>query len=73
MLFSVYTQYAQTYNYNIVEVYYIHGIAGSDFDKKTLITLNGGGSWTRNFRSYTATIPQTAFNITGSYMYSYSM
>ena len=38
---------------------------GLDFDRKTLITLNGGGPWTRNFRSYTATLPQTAFNITG--------
>ena len=26
-----------------------------------------GVTWTRIFRSYTATIPQTAFNITGSY------
>lgn len=39
---------------------------GSDFDKKTLISLNGGGAWTRNFRSYSATLPKTAFNFTGT-------
>ncbi len=39
--------------------------SGSTMDRKTLITLNGGGPWTRNFRSYSATIPNTAFNMTG--------
>ncbi len=38
---------------------------GSTVDRKTLITLNGGGQWTRNFRSYSATLPKTCFNITG--------
>lgn len=38
---------------------------GSTVDCKTLITLNGGGQWTRNFRSYSAAMPNTSFNITG--------
>ena len=28
-------------------------------------TLNGGGSWSRNFKNYSATVERTAFNITG--------
>ncbi len=39
--------------------------SGSTVDRKTLITLNGGGQWTRNFRSYSAALPKTSFNITG--------
>ena len=31
-------------------------------DRKTLITLNGGSSWSRN---YTASMSQTAFNMSG--------
>ncbi len=38
---------------------------GSTVDRKTLLTLNGGGAWSRNFRSYSASVPKTAFNITG--------
>ncbi len=39
--------------------------SGSTVDRKTLITLKGGGQWTRNFRSYSAALPRTSFNITG--------
>ncbi len=38
---------------------------GSTVDRKTLLTLNGGGAWSRNFRTYSASVPKTAFNITG--------
>ena len=38
---------------------------GSTIDRKTLLTLNGGGSWSRNFKNYSATVEKTAFNITG--------
>ena len=38
---------------------------GSTIDRKTLLTLNGGGSWLRNFKNYSATVEKTAFNITG--------
>ena len=34
-------------------------------DRKTLLTLNGGAAWTRNFKSYTGRIEKTAFNVTG--------
>ena len=37
----------------------------STVDRKTLLTLNGGGSWSRNFKSYSAHIDKTAFNVTG--------
>ena len=37
----------------------------STMDRKTLLTLNGGGAWARNFKSYTGRISKTAFNITG--------
>ena len=37
---------------------------GSTIDRKTLLTLNGGGSWSRNF-NYSATVKINAFNITG--------
>ena len=37
----------------------------STMDRKTLLTLNGGGAWTRNFKSYSSSIKQTAFNVTG--------
>ena len=37
----------------------------STIDRKTLLTLNGGGSWSRNFKSYSAHIDKTAFNVTG--------
>lgn len=52
-----------SYNYHFT----YQSNVGSDFDKKTLIALNGGGPWTRNFRSYSATLPKTAFNFTGTY------
>ena len=39
--------------------------SGSVMDRKTLITLNGGTSWTRNYRNYSASMPNTAFNISG--------
>ena len=38
---------------------------GSTIDRKTLLTLNGGGSWSRNFKNYSATVEKTAFNIMG--------
>ena len=34
-------------------------------DQKTFITLNGGGSWTRNHRNYSTSMSKTAFNICG--------
>ena len=37
----------------------------STVDRKTLLTLNGGGSWSQNFKSYSATMEKTAFNVTG--------
>ena len=39
--------------------------SGSVMDRKTLITLNGGSSWTRNYRNYSASMSKTAFNISG--------
>ena len=39
--------------------------SGSVMDRKTLITLNGGSSWSRNYRNYSASMSQTAFNISG--------
>ena len=39
--------------------------SGSVMDRKTLITLNGGSSWSRNYRNYTASMSQTAFNMSG--------
>ena len=38
---------------------------GSTIDRKTLLTLNGVASWSRNFKNYSATVEKTAFNITG--------
>lgn len=37
----------------------------STVDRKTLLTLNGGGSWGRNFKSYSGHMQSTALNITG--------
>ena len=37
----------------------------STVDRKTLLTLNGGGSWSQNFKSYSAAMVKTAFNVTG--------
>ena len=37
----------------------------STMDRKTLLTLNGGGAWTRNFKSYSSSVKKTAFNVTG--------
>ena len=39
--------------------------SGSVMDRKTLITLNGGSSWSRNYRNYSASMSQTAFNMAG--------
>lgn len=39
--------------------------SGSVMDRKTLITLNGGSSWSRNYRNYSASMSKTAFNISG--------
>lgn len=39
--------------------------SSSTIDRKTLLRLNGGMSWGRNFRNYSGNIPRTAFNITG--------
>ena len=36
----------------------------STVDRNTLLTLNGGGSWSQNFKSYSATVEKTAFNVT---------
>ena len=37
----------------------------STVDGKTLLTLNCGGSWSRNFKSYSATMEKTTSNVTG--------
>lgn len=42
--------------------------SNSTLDRKTLITLNGGGAWSRNYRSYSGVIEKTAFNITGEFI-----
>ena len=39
--------------------------SGSVMDRKTLITHNGGSSWSRNYKTYTASMKQTAFNMSG--------
>ena len=39
--------------------------SGSVMDRKTLITLNGGSSWSLNYRNYSASMSKTAFNIAG--------
>ena len=38
--------------------------SGSTLDRKTLLSLNSGSSWCRNFLNYTGTIDKTAFNLT---------
>ena len=43
----------------------------STVDRKTLLTLNGGGSWGRNFKSYSGHMESTAFNVTGFIQPSY--
>lgn len=43
----------------------------STVDRKTLLTLNGGGPWGRNFKSYSANMESTAFNVTGFIQPSY--
>ena len=37
----------------------------STINRKTLLSLNGGGPWARNFKSYSANMEKTAFNVTG--------
>ena len=37
----------------------------SSIDRKPLLSLNGGGSWLRNYKSYTASLDKTAFNVSG--------
>ena len=37
----------------------------STVDHKTLLTLNGGGPWAGNFKSYSAIVEKTTFNVTG--------
>jgi len=39
--------------------------SGSVMDRKTFITLNGGSSWTRNYRNYSASMSKKGFNICG--------
>lgn len=39
--------------------------SGSVMDRKTLITLNGGSSWSRSYRNYTASMSKTTFNMAG--------
>ena len=36
----------------------------STVDRKTLLMRNGGGPWTRNFKTYTGIMEKTAFNVT---------
>jgi len=38
---------------------------GSTIHRKTLLSLNSGSSWYRNFQNYSGTIEKTAFNLTG--------
>lgn len=35
----------------------------STIERKTLLSLNGGGPWTRTYKSYSASMEKTAFNI----------
>ena len=39
--------------------------SGSVMDRKTLITLNGGSSWSRNYKTYTVSMKQSAFSMSG--------
>lgn len=39
--------------------------SGSLMDRKTLITLNSGSSWSRNYCNYSTSMNKTAFNISG--------
>lgn len=43
----------------------------STVDRKTLLTLNGGGFWGRNFKCYSAQMQNTAFNVCGFIQPSY--
>ena len=43
----------------------------STVDRKTLLTLNGGGFWGRNFKCYSAQMQKTAFNVSGFIQPSY--
>ena len=46
---------------------------GSTLDRKTLLSLNSGASWCRNFRNYSGTIEKTAFNVTGFIQPAFAM
>ena len=46
--------------------------SGSVMDRKTLITLNGGSSWSRNYRNYMASMKKTAFYMSGFIQLSFA-
>ena len=47
--------------YNMLD----HYKTNSTMDRKTLLALNGGTQWTRDFKNGTATMDSTCLNITG--------
>lgn len=47
--------------YNMLDQYK----SNSTMDRKTLLALNGGGQWTRDFKNGSCTMENTCFNITG--------
>ena len=47
--------------YNMLDQYKTN----STMDRKTLLALNGGGQWTRDFKNGSCTMENTCFNITG--------
>lgn len=47
--------------YNMLDQYK----SNSTTDRKTLLALNGGGQWTRDFKNGSSTMENTCFNITG--------
>ena len=47
--------------YNMLD----HYKSNSTLDRKTLLALNGGAQWTRDFKNGSATMDSTCLNITG--------
>ena len=47
--------------YNMLDQYK----SNSTMDRKTLLALNGGGQWTRDFKNGSCTMEKTCLNITG--------
>lgn len=58
-ILGVYDELTQFYN--MVDIYK----SNSTMDRKTLLALNGGGAWTRDYKNGSATMDNTCLNITG--------